>query len=156
MDEFAAPESVDVVSLVQPVALMFRDASDLSQVTDGIEVTVHDAKLPLTRRRLRVAPSGWWTTPRLPGFSGWPSDRDRGFVVEVSDAYGRYLPTRFGFDIGKAPPAVRPGTPGAINPWANWTSVNASRTRPIRPDGAPVGYQPDYLPLFPAVACARR
>jgi hypothetical protein len=154
MDEFADPGSVDTLSLVQPVALMLRDASDLSQVTDGIEVTVHDAKLPFTRRNLQVVPSGWWTAPRLPGFAGWPSDRDRSFVVEISDAYGRYLPTRFGFDIGKAPPALRPGTPGAINPWTNWTGLNAARTRPIRPDGAPAGYQPDYLPLFPTVARA--
>jgi hypothetical protein len=154
MDEFADPASVDMVTLAQPVALMFRDASDLSQVTDGIEVTVHDSKLPLTKRNLRVVPSGWWTTPRLPGFAGWPSDRDRSFVVEVSDLYGRYLPTRFGFDIGKAPPAVRPGAPGAISPWTNWPGLNAPRTRPIRPDGAPAGYQPDYLPLFPTVARA--
>jgi len=81
MDEFADPASVDLVTLAQPVALMFRDASDLSQVTDGIEVTVHDSKLPLTKRNLQVVPSGWWTTPRLPGFAGWPSDRDRSFVA---------------------------------------------------------------------------
>ncbi len=154
MDEFADPGSVDKLAFVQPVALMFRDAATLSQVTDGIEVTVHDAKLPNARRNLQVVPSGWWTAPRLPGFAGWPSDRDRNFVVEVNDAYGRYLPTRFGFDIGKAPPAARPGTPGAISPWVNWSGLNASRTRPIRPDDAPVGYQPDYLPLFPTVSRA--
>ena len=39
MDEFADPASVDTLSLVQPVALMLRDASDLSQVTRSEEHT---------------------------------------------------------------------------------------------------------------------
>lgn len=151
MAEFADPLSVDTIARLQPVALMFRDASDLSQVTDGITVTVHDAKLPGTRRSLHTVPSGWWTAPRLPGFAGWPADRDRSFVVEVTDPLGRYLPTRFGIEIGKSPPAERPGHPGAISPWLDWAGLNRARTRPIRPDAAPDDYQPDYLPLFPTV-----
>jgi hypothetical protein len=154
MADFASPAAIDRVILPQPIALMFRDASDLARVTDGLEVSVHDEKLPFVRRTLRSLPSGWWTTQRLPGFTGWPSDRERRFVVEVNDTLGRYLPARFGMTIGKAPPAVRPGTPGAISPWAKWPTLNASRTGPVRPDGAPAGYQPDYLPLFPTVARA--
>lgn len=152
MPDLAAPASADLVTLQQPLALMFRDASDLSPVTDGIEVTVHDAQRPLAKRPLRVVPSGRWTTQRLPGFSGWPSDRDRAFVVEVTDRWGRYLPACFGFEVGQAPPAPRPGRPGEISPWPGWPSLNSARTRPIRPADPPAGYQPDYVPLFPAVA----
>jgi len=152
MASLAPPASRDTIALSQPVALQFRDASDLSLVTDGIDVTVRDARHPPPGRPLRVVPSGWWTAQRLAGYSGWPSDRDRALVVEVRDRAGRYHPASFTLDIGKAPPAERPLAPVAISPWPKWSGFNPSRTRPIRPVGAPDGFQPGYIPLFPTVA----
>lgn len=152
MFRLRAPESADVVTLPQPLALRFRDAADLGLVGDGLDVRVADARLPLQLRSLRVLPSGWWTAQRLPGFNGWPSDRDRTLNVTVADRAGRYLPASFELAIGKAPPAERPGKPAEISAWTEWSSFNQARTRPLRPADAPVDFAPDYLPLFPGPA----
>lgn len=152
MASLRAIASADTMVLPQPLAMRFRSAGDLALVGDGLDISVTDTRLPLQPRALRTTPSGWWTTQRLPGFQGWPSDRDRTLGVTLSDRFGRFLPAKFELAIGKAPPAEQPRTPGEISPWSAWPSFNASRTRPLRPATAPADYVPDYLPLFPAPA----
>ncbi len=150
MPELRSP---DVISLVQPLGLKFRDATDLSLVTDQLMVRVADKKQPLQKRELEVVPSGYWTTSRLAGFGGWPSDRERIYAVEIEDKARRFLPTRFDITIDKTPDAPpepkKPSTVGELNRWIDWSSLNAPRTKTLFPAGAKAGYQPDYIPLFP-------
>ena len=132
-----------------PLGFAFRDASDLSLIGDGLNVTVTDASRPWRKAKLMPTPSGTWMTPRLPGLDAvlsqnpadWPTHQ-RSFVVTVADDLRRFLPVQFTADL-----PVR----GRFA-WPSWSGLAAGPIAPLLPAGAPAGYAPDYLPLFPAIA----
>ncbi|GAA0331915.1 hypothetical protein GCM10009087_47630 [Sphingomonas oligophenolica] len=132
-----------------PLGFAFRDASDLSLIGDGLDIRITDAMRPWRNAQLRPTPSGTWMTPRLPGLDAvlaekpadW-STHQRSFVVAVEDDLHRFLPVRFQADL-----PVR----GRFA-WPSWSGFATGPIAPLLPAGAPAGYAPDYLPLFPAIA----
>jgi hypothetical protein len=132
-----------------PLGFAFRDASDRSLLVEGLEVAVADAERPWRKSALVPTPSSTWMTPRLPGLDAalaenpadWAANR-RDFVLSVGDPLGRFLPLR-----------VTVGLPARGRYlWGAWSGFNQARIRPLLPIDPPPGYQPDYLPLFPAIA----
>jgi len=132
-----------------PLGFMFRDASDRSLVTDGLDIAVVDAARPWRQATLGATASGTWMTPRLPGLDAalaehpadWPANV-RSFAVRVEDRLGRFLPACFTADL-----PVR----GRFL-WPSWSGFNQARIRPLLPDDPPDDFAPDYLPLFPSIA----
>ncbi len=132
-----------------PLGFAFRDASDRSLVVEGLEVRIADSGRPWRKTKLMATPSGTWMTPRLPGLDAtlagqpadWPANR-RDFELTVEDTLGRFLPARFTASLPMR---------GRYS-WPAWPGFNQARIRPLLPADPPDAYQPDYLPLFPAIA----
>jgi hypothetical protein len=133
-----------------PLGFAFRDASDLGLVGDGLDIRIVDAGRPFRQAVLGPTPSGTWMTPRLPGLSfelaqkpaDWPA-KARSFKVSVDDPFQRFLPLRF--------EAALPVRGRFI--WPAWAGLDQAKIAPLLPAGAPAGYKPNYLPLFPSIAC---
>jgi len=134
-----------------PLGFAFRDASDLSLVGDGLEVRITDAARPFRTAELGPTPSSTWMTPRLPGLDAilaespadWPA-KARTFHVSVDDPFRRFLPIRFDAKLPVRGRFV----------WPGWAAFDQAKIAPLLPADAPVGYAPDYLPLFPSMARA--
>lgn len=141
--------SVDRFVRHVPLGFAFRDASDRSLVVEGLKVRIADSGRPWRKTSLALTPSGTWTTPRLPGLDAslagrpddWPAN-PRDFELTVEDTLGRFLPARFATSLP---------TRGRYA-WPAWLGFNQARIRPLLPVDPPVAYEPDYLPLFPAIA----
>ncbi|HEX8483684.1 MAG TPA: hypothetical protein VF650_17425 [Allosphingosinicella sp.] len=134
-----------------PLGFVFRDASDRSLIVEGLDVGIADSERPWRKTKLAATPSGTWTTPRLPGLGAtlagepgdWPANR-RDFDLTVEDSLGRFVPARF-----------TAGLPARGRfAWPAWPGFNQARIRPLLPPDPPAAYEPDYLPLFPAIARA--
>jgi hypothetical protein len=142
--------SADLVTRHAPFGFLFRDASDLSVIPDGLSVRITDSDHPHRSALLLPTPSGTWMSPRLPGLgvdaaadpAQWPTIA-RPWQVEVADSLGRYLPVRFSASLPNR---------GRVE-WPVWKAQgNGPRLKPLVPEGAPSKYKPDYLPLFPSIA----
>jgi hypothetical protein len=132
-----------------PLGFAFRDASDLALVSDGLDIRITDAARPWRKARLGPTPSSTWMAPRLPGLDAelaetpadWPA-KARTFRASVEDPFRRFLPMRFEADLPARGRFV----------WPTWAGLDKAKIAPLLPAGAPVGYKPDYLPLFPSIA----
>jgi hypothetical protein len=142
MNAFTA---IERLNLHAPIGLQFRDASDLSVVMSGLDVTLSAAP-PLTAFvALTRNGHGIWASPRLPGIGAallelpqsWAANQHE-MIVSVQDPSGRYLPTQFTANLPQK---------GLLN-WAAWVD-HKTELLPLLPPDAKADYRPDYIPLFP-------
>lgn len=151
----------DKFRLRVPRALRFVDAASLADVDAGLEVKMHEAAHPERCQTLVHARGGRWFPRRLTGVATilpplalrTLADRDpvdpqmigrfppewagtaRTYDVRVKDQRGRFLPTRFAFDMPDPDQSH----------WDVWGNPPQARIRSLLKEGQDV---PDYIPLF--------
>ncbi len=147
---------LDEIKLMPPVALKFRDASDLSLITDGLDVTLTPV-IVSGGRALRAAPcalkpvaSGIWTARHLRGATGGIAGSSHNYLLKVADNQNRFvsLSTKISIIV---PAAGHLPKPSEMSPWTGWNGLGA-RVDAIKPNLPDPPAQPDYIPLFPQVA----
>jgi hypothetical protein len=142
--------SPDKVTLRAPLALRLWDVSDFSAVFDDLLVTATATSASGRSFVLTATAGGTWSALKVPGVRPataanpalWPAEA-QSFEIRVSDPLQRYLPMRM---VARLPAE-------AAIAWPGFAALPAGIKPALRPAGSPAGYRPDFVPLFPSVAC---
>ncbi len=137
---------LDQINLHAPIGIQFRDATDLSIIGDGLNVTIRGPGASQNTHMLTVNGAGYWIAPRLPAISAallddpddWPANAQV-LEISVNDNLGRFIPCRFNATLPQK---------GSLK-WAAWND-HSDALKPVSPKAAPAGHHPEYIPLFPA------
>ncbi|MDV3456318.1 hypothetical protein RZN05_04930 [Sphingomonas sp. HF-S4] len=137
---------LDRISRPAPIGIRFRDVATGGFVGDGLRVTVTSVRNPARRALLEANAKAVWYANRFPGFSdaalGGPDWEalQQPCLVEVDDAYGRFLPLRIVLDLPQR---------GLVD-WPGWGDLPPDPLLPLANDDSPPAISPETLPLFSA------